>query len=227
MKIPYTVLILVLILYGCVSTGNDGPFQPAEAPLMGMIYDTENNPVTGAEVIMDGTNTALSDINGNVILYRVTKGEHSFIIRKKGFEAVYCTLNVSSSRQVLYTALTSMETILDKLEKALTLNKTGEAALLRTQAWKIDPDNAQYRYLNTVYLVQTGNYPDALQEIKTLLKIYPANPSLLLTEVKILSSGLRENSRALEVLQSIPSSSTTDEITMLKKILLKEKNDVQ
>ncbi len=227
MKAPYTLSILILVLSGCVTAGNDELFQSTETPLMGMIYDTEHNPVTEAEIVLDGTVTTQSDINGNVILYRVTRGKHFFLIRKKGFEEVHGTLNVSSPRQVLYTVLTPMKTILDNLEKALSLHKSGNAALLCARARNIDSDNARFRYLNTVYLVQTENYSDALQEIKMLLKIYPANPSLLLTEVKILSFGLRENSRALEVLQSIPSSSTTDEITILKKILLKEKKNDQ
>jgi len=225
MKISCIALILTLFVYGCTSTGEKEPLQFTQAPLLGMIYDTKSTPVTGAEVIMDRTYTALSDINGKVVLYGVTRGKHSFVIRKNGFEEVRITLNYSHPTQVLYTTLTSMETILENLKNSLSLNELKKADLLRVRAGAIDVGNARLRYLNIVYLVKMKKYSDALREIKILRKQYPDSSPLVLTEVKIFLFGLEEKKEALTVLQSIPPAYRTDEIKKLLKTLEQEKKD--
>lgn len=225
MKISCIALVLTLSVYGCTSTGVKEPLQFTQAPLLGMIYDTKSSPVTGAEIIMDGAQSSLSDINGKVVLYGVTRGEHSFVIRKKGFEEVRITLNFSRPTQVLYTTLTSMETILEDLKKALSLNELKKADLLRARAGAIDADNARLRYLDVVYLVKMKKYSDALRETEILRKRYPDSSPLVLTEAKIFLFGLKEKEKALRILESIPSPYLTDTMKTLIKTLKQEKKD--
>ncbi len=225
MKISCIALVLTLSLYGCTSTGKGEPLQFIQAPLLGMIYDTESTPVAGAKVIMDKTHSALSDINGKIVLYGVTRGKHSFVIRKKGFEEVRTTLNFSRPTQVLYTTLTSMETILENMDKSLSRNNLKEADRLRTRAKAIDAGNARLQYLDIVYIVKMKKYVDALQKTKILRKQYPDSPPLALTEAEIFLFGLKEKKEALTVLQSIPFVYRTDDIKTMIKALKKEKQN--
>ena len=181
----YSLLLIIVLISSCKSL-DDGDFSHFdEAPLFGMIYDSESSPVTGAVVVLDDKKSSQSDINGRVLFSAVSQGDHSVVITKEGFEDVQMVINFSTRNQVLYSTLISIESILDNLENALSLGKIIDAESFLGRASKIDSNNIRVKYLNIVFLTKTDELEEALKEIDFLMKSYPNDPYLILTHTKI------------------------------------------
>ncbi|RKX82523.1 MAG: hypothetical protein DRP58_10175 [Spirochaetes bacterium] len=181
----YSLLLIIALISSCKSI-DDGDFSHFdEAPLFGMIYDSESSPVTGAVVVLDDKKSSQTDINGRVLFSAVSQGDHSVVITKEGFEDVQMVINFSTRNQVLYSTLISIESILDNLENALSLGKIIDAESFLGRASKIDSNNIRVKYLNIVFLTKTDKLEEALKEIDFLMESYPNDPYLILTHTKI------------------------------------------
>jgi len=126
-KYIYILLLIIAMVSSCKSVDNGAFSQFDEAPLFGMIYDSESSPVASAIVVLDDEKSVKTDINGRVLFGAVSQGEHSVVISKDGFEDVQMVLNFSNRDQVLYSTLISLHNILDNLESSLQTGKMTEA----------------------------------------------------------------------------------------------------
>jgi tetratricopeptide (TPR) repeat protein len=187
----------------------------SEAPLFGMIYDSESSPVVGAMVVLDDEKSVKTDINGRVLFSAVSRGEHSVVINKEGFEEARIELNFSNRDQVLYSTLISLHNILDNLESSLQIGKIAEAKLFLKRASKINSDDIRFKYLDVVYLAESKEYARALDEIDLLRKTHPDDPYIIMTQAKILFYGLNKKTEALEVLHNFSSSNRNEELESL------------
>jgi hypothetical protein len=220
----YSLLLIITLVSSCKSVDDGGFSQFGEAPLFGMIYDSESSPVGGALVVLDDEKSSQTDINGRVLFGAVSRGEHSVVITKEGFEETRMVLNFSNRDQVLYSTLISLHNILDNLEGYLQTNKMTEAKSFLDRASKIDSDDIRFRYLNVVYLAEVKEYPGALEEIILLKKTYPDDPYLTMTHAKILFYGLEQKAEALELLQDFAPSNRNEELESLMKKMDSELN---
>jgi len=211
----YSLLIVFTIISGCKSVDDGGFSQFDEAPLFGMIYDSESSPVDGALVVLDDGESSQTDINGRVLFGSVSRGEHSVAISKEGFEETRIVLNFSNRDQVLYSTLISIESILDNLENTLNIGKMTEAKSFLKRAEKINSEDIRFRYLNVVYLSEINEYTDALKEIDLLKRIYPNDPYIIMTQAKILFYGLNRRVEALELLQDFSQPNKNEELEIL------------
>ncbi len=200
-KYIYSLLFIPVLLLSCKSVDENTFANFNEAPLFGMIYDSESLPVAGAELVLDDEHTALTDINGRVLFSTVSRGEHDVVIRKEGFEEARMVLNFSNRDQVLYSTLISLQDILDKLASSLGIGRIDEAGLFLDRALLIDPKDIRLKYLKVVYLCESEEYSDALGEIGLLRKIYPDDSYLVMTQANILFYGFKEKMEAVELLK--------------------------
>ena len=211
----YSLLLIITLVSSCKSVDDGGFSQFDEAPLFGMIYDSKSSPVVGAMVVLDDEKSVKTDINGRVLFSSVSRGEHSVVINKEGFEEARMVLNFSNRDQVLYSTLISLESILDNLENSLQISKLTEAESFLERASEIDSDDIRFRYLNVVYLAEIKEYTSAIDEIDLLKKSYPNDPYITMTQAKILFYGLGKKAEALEVMQNFPLSKRNDEFESL------------
>ncbi len=214
-----SLIFIAFVLAACQSMDNSTISPFTEAPLFGMIYDSESSPVSGAKVILDDTATAFTDINGRVVLQAVSRGEHTVVIQKKGFEEMRIKVNFSSREQVLYANLLSMDTILGNMEKALLSGKLTEAEAFMQRASSINPRNIRLQYLIAMYHVRKKSYAQALTELKRLSAQYPDDPYLVMTRAHILFFGLGQKDSSIRILQSYFSLHTNEEVENLIKTL--------
>ncbi|MDA3938822.1 MAG: carboxypeptidase-like regulatory domain-containing protein [Spirochaetia bacterium] len=222
-KYFYSLLLLITLASSCKSVDNGSFSQFTEAPLFGMIYDSESSPVAGALVVLDDEKSAKTDINGRVLFSAVSYGEHSVVITKDGFEETQMVLNFSNRDQVLYSTLFSLQNILDNLESSMQNGKMLEAKSFLMRASGINSEDIRLRYLNVVYLSEMKEYPEVLKEIGLLREIYPNDPYIVMTQAKILFYGLERQEEALEVLQSILPSNSNEELENLLGKMTEEK----
>jgi len=181
----YSLLLIIILVSSCNSI-DDGSFSLFnEAPLFGMIYDSESSPVVSAFVVLDDEKFSQTDINGRVLFRAVSRGNHSVVITKEGFEEVRMVLNFSNRNQVLYAILISLQNILDNLESTMHSGKMLEAKLFLARASKINSDDLRFKYLKIVYLTKINELEKALKEIDLLMESYPDDPYLILTHIKI------------------------------------------
>lgn len=184
-KYTYILLLIITFISSCRSVDNGSSIQFDEAPLFGMIYDSESSPVVGAVVVIDDDKSFQTDINGRVLFSTVLRGEHFVVIKKEGFEEARIELNFSNRDQVLYSTLISLQNILDNLESSLQNCKLTEAKSFLDRASKINSDDIRFKYLKIVYLTKINELEEALKEIGLLMESYPEDPYLILTHNKI------------------------------------------
>lgn len=214
-KYIYILLLIPTLFLTCRSVDKNTFSNFTEAPLFGMIYDTESLPVVGAELVLDDKDTALTDINGRVLFGAVSRGEHLIVINKEGFEEARMVLNFSNRDQVLYSTLISLRNIIANLESSLKVGDILEARSLLDRASIINPDDIRLRYLKVVYLSDNMKYKEAFEEIVLLRKLFQDDPSLIMTQAKILFYGFNKKSDAVELLMSFPLVNSTEEIGKL------------
>ena len=223
----YSLLLIITLVSSCKSVDDGGFSQFDEAPLFGMIYDSKSSPVVGAMVVLDDEKSVKTDINGRVLFSSVSRGEHSVVINKEGFEEARIELNFSNRDQVLYSTLISLHNILDNLEGYLQTNKMTEAKSFLDRASKIDSDDIRFRYLNVVYLSESKEYTEAFSKIGLLKKSYPDDPYLTMTHAKILFYGLEKKAEALKVLQDFSPSNRDNEFVNLMEEMISKINTVE
>ncbi len=215
-------LIVIVLITGCASLEDDNPGHFEDAPLMGMIYDSESFPVSGALVVIDDDKSAQTDINGRVLFGAIPFGIHSVVIAKEGFEEVGTVLNFSNRDQVLYSTLVSLTNILNSLEAALKQGQLSDAASYLHRASKIDSGDIRYKYLNVVYLTKRGECKKVLDEIEILRKSYPDDPYIVMTCAEILFRGVDKKEEALELLNNLPVDRRDENFKSLIEEILSE-----
>ena len=74
MRILFLTSMVCLLCMSCASAKREDFTDFQEAPLLGMIYDAQNSPVSGVSIAIDGTATAESDIEGRFLIPRLSRG---------------------------------------------------------------------------------------------------------------------------------------------------------
>lgn len=223
-KYIFGLLILITFISSCKSVDNGSFSQFTEAPLFGMIYDSESSPLVGATVVLDDQKSFQTDINGRVLFSAISQGDHSVVISKEGFEETRMVLNFSNRDQVLYTTLISLYNILNNLESSLQTGKLTEAKSFLDRALKIDSEDIRFKYLHVIYLSEVKEYERALKEIVLLRKSYPNDPYITMTQAKILFYGLEEKTEALALLKDYDLSNRNEELKNLIEKMISEIN---
>lgn len=145
-----------------------------KAPLFGMVYDHDNQPCGGAQIILDDKEGPQTDINGRFAVNSVTRGEHQIRVRKDGFEELTVTFEFLNRSQVLYLRAISYHQLLRRAEAALGRKRWHEADQLLERAQAVREDEPVGMYLRALYLLEVERVGEAVSLLNQIIaKGYP------------------------------------------------------
>ena len=59
-----------------------------EYPLLGMVYDEDSQPCSGAWIHVDGRKGPQADLHGRFVINSLERGFHQIEVRKEGYETL-------------------------------------------------------------------------------------------------------------------------------------------
>ncbi len=216
----YTALIGLLVLGGgCSSLADRAVTEFTTADLHGMIYDYHSQPCSNVQIRIDKRKGPSSDINGRFVLKNLSKGMHSVVFSKEGFEDVSFSFNFSNRTQVLYLKLFSLDQLLELAQKELENKKLGKAEGYLKRAAKIDATNAVLLYLKAVIALKRDQIDLAVQELNTILKQGVIEPVVFLTLADIYQYYRKDYAMAIHYLkQYVHQQENVEVLKRLKKL---------
>jgi len=197
MKSTGKILIMLsaafLLMGGCSSLRVDDDLDFDEAPLIGMIYDQDNQPVAGAVIdieigtgekssvaAVNGSSGAdesankgriqqeRSSVNGRFITNNLPPGIHTARVYAEGYEPNTVRFEFYSREQVLYIKLGSLDNLLEMAEDAAEKEDYAAASAYLDRAEKIDDDDPVYRYLRAVIAYKVGRKQECIRWLESL-----------------------------------------------------------
>jgi tetratricopeptide (TPR) repeat protein len=174
-----------------------GTVNFSTAPLLGMIYDSENLPCLAASVMIDGNERAQTDVNGRFVASEVSKGEHTITIVKKGFETLTIPFNFLDRKQILYLKVISLKQILAKIEENLAQKRMKEVEEYIVRANAIDEKNPVLMYITALFHSQNERNEEAVAQLEKLLELGYKEPVTYLTLADLYEYRLRNYEKAV------------------------------
>ncbi len=187
MKKTIVITFFIISISGCTSLDKTSDNKFVTAPLMGMLYTSEGLAADEVNIFFDGKAAAVSDINGRFVIPEVNRGRHQFEFRKEGMETLTTELDFRNPTQILYASMIPLDEILEELEEALKQNRLADAANLIKRGSAVKKDDLRLEYLRIVYLVKKGELDTASEKVMELLRMFPENRTLKMTEKYIAS----------------------------------------
>ena len=223
-------LLSGLLMAGCASEGKNDARTFEKAPLFGMMYDEENQPCAGVKVSVDGAandnDTGLvTDIRGRFMLPALSRGEHSLVAFKEGFERLTVKILFLNRTDVLFLRMVSFGQLLAKAEKALEERKWDEAELSLARAEKLDAGDSVLRFLRAVKAYRTEKYEDAVDLLNGILKKGINEPSIYLFLADIYQKNLGDQQKAIDSLEAFLARKADSDVE--KKLAALKKGSVQ
>jgi len=186
-----------LLLASCGTLGSND----SKPPFYGMVYDRDNQPVQNAVVVLDGKETAATDVNGRFALANLDPGVYEVELRKEGYEPLSTSVEYFSPTQVLYVKMTSRDQLLSQAETAIAERRWQEASDLVDRADLVDPDNPATLFLRAVVLFRRGQPEEARAILEGLLARDYREPSIHLFLADILQYRLSDPEGAVSQLR--------------------------
>ncbi len=198
MKKLIPIFSLLLALTACATTQKKDMFYFDQAPLMGMIYDEDSQPVPGAQVSVDGRKGPMADIRGRFVLPDLSRGSHTITVAKSGFEELTSQIEFLNKSEALYLRMISFGQLLTKAETALNDRKWSDADGYLTRADKLSPQDPVLLYLKAVRSYRTGGYADAESQLTKIIDGGFAEPYVYLFRADVYEKGLNQPERAIQ-----------------------------
>jgi len=205
-KILGSFLLSALLLVGCASGGTNDARAFEKAPLFGMLYDEENQPCAGVKLAVDGaaskSDTGLvTDIRGRFMLPDLSRGEHSLMATKEGYEQLTVKILFQNRTDVLFLRIISFGQLLAKAEKALEERKWDDAEMFLVRAEKLEAGDTVLQFLRAVKAYKTEKFDDAVDLLNGILDKEVREPSIYLFLADIYQKNLSDPQRAIESLE--------------------------
>lgn len=197
-----TTLPIFLALFGCVSQQTKDPRGFDAAPLFGMIYGYDNQPVSGVQISVDGKPGPQSDLMGRFVFPELERGVHSVVAAKAGYETLSVTVQFLNQTQVLYLQVYSQTQLIDLAETSIRAREWAKARELLGRAKSIDPKDAAYRYVEAILDFKRGRTDDALRTLQELLDDGVTEPSVYLFLSDIYQYRLNNLEKAATLLKA-------------------------
>lgn len=200
-KLPIQIIFILIFIFSSCLT-NDQKFRDfTEAPLLGMVYDHDNEPCSGALIIMDEEQGPLTDINGRFIIASLTRGTHQVQVIKEGYEELTVSFDFLNKSQVLYLKVTSFNQLLRKIELALEKKRLKEAEELIARAEAVYSDDPVEMYLKAVYLLEIERAEEAVKILAGIIEKGFKEPIVYLTLADIFQYRLEDLEQAVIYLE--------------------------
>jgi hypothetical protein len=173
MKAGKCHFVILLIGINCASISSCKTVEPKRAGtdegiMYAMIYDYENNPVTGADVFIDGKKYAESDINGRFILELTKPGYYLIRVTKKNYENLEQEFKFDPMN-VLYLKMANASQLLVLAENAIDLNDHAEADAMINRALSLEKYRPDALFLKSISLYLQHRYAESEETLRSLI----------------------------------------------------------
>lgn len=138
------------IISGCATSDDRLPTEFETARLFGMVYGSDNQPVIGVRLTLDGAFLAESDIEGRFLFPEVSRGEHVLVAEKAGYERLEFPFTFQNQAQVIHLRIASYDSLVLLLEDAFEDKAWGRADRLIERLTAIDGDSPELLYLTAL-----------------------------------------------------------------------------
>ncbi len=206
------VIVIAAALFSCASYLNTQLEEFANADLLGMIYDNDNQACSGVRVTVDGLTGPVSDVNGRFTLPNLSRGKHALSVKKEGYEPADFQIEFLNRTQIVYLKVLSFEQILSLAERALNDRKIGEAEGYLERAKKIRESDPLLLYLRAVVALKRDQVQDALTILLSIIEQKTAEPHVYLAVADIYEYKLEDPQNALRYLKKYLTYNESDEI---------------
>ncbi len=196
------IAVAVLSLVACLHPGEPRRARRgSEFPLLGMVYDADNQPVPGAWIIVDDRRRLRTDINGRFMIPRLPPGRHRVEVQKEDFEAMSTVIDFIDIKQVLYLKVISRVQLLRKAERALQERRIREAEEALRRAEAIRSNDPIGMYLRAILLAEAERFAEAAAVLQGLLTAGYREAPVYLALADIYQYRLRNPARAASYLE--------------------------
>jgi predicted Zn-dependent protease len=172
-----------------------------KAPLFGMVYDFDNQPCSGARIVLDDEEGPQTDINGRFIIGSLSSGEYKIQVKKEGYEELTANFKFSNKNQVLYLRIISFNQLLRKAEYALEKKRLKETGELIQRVEAIDADDPVAMYLKALYLLECRKPEEAVKILNKILAKGYSEPVVYITLADIYQYRIDNAGKALFYLE--------------------------
>ena len=158
-------LIHVIMLTGCASVKIEHQL------LQGMIYDYENEPVSGVDIYIKGKRVAVSDIAGHFSINQIMSySEYNLVAKKTNYEDSELTFSITNMSQVIYLRMYSSQQLLSIAEEKTEQKKYKEAEEYLQRAKIVGGDSLSSDYLFSIIKYLKNEYDLALESLLKILE---------------------------------------------------------
>ena len=136
----------------------------------GMIYDLDNEPVSGVSVYLNNQFVSYSDIDGHFTINKTGNNEKENILfcKKDGYESVSLPVVFEIGPQLVCFKMSSFEQLVSMAEKLISENKLVDAQQILLKAEAIRENQVTVNYLNAIILYKLESYEEALTALKKI-----------------------------------------------------------
>ena len=215
MKKAFGALLVSVLIVSCASQDAGDPRQFEKAPLFGMMYDEDNQPCSGVNLLLDGATSAgngiVTDVRGRFVLPGLSRGEHAVVARKDGYEELSVKIQFLNRTDVLFLRMVSFGQLLADAEKALEDRRWDQAEGFLARAEKLDARDAALLYLRAVRSYKAGSHADAAMYLHRLLEEGIREPAVYLFLADLYERHLSDRQKAIENLELYLARKADDE----------------
>jgi len=212
-KVSKLIIIgLAFSFSSCLTNDRAASMEFANAPLFGMVYDFDNQPCSGALIILDDEEGPQTDINGRFVIGRLPSGEHKVQVKKEGYEELTANFKFSNKNQVLYLRVISFNQLLRKTEDALENKRLKETGELIKRVEAINADDPVAMYLKAVYLLECRKPEEAVIILNKILAEGYSEPVVYITLADIYQYRINDAKKALANLEKYLQIQRNDNI---------------
>ncbi len=184
----------------------------SSAPLMGMIYDDDSQACPGALMVVDGRNGPVSDVRGRFVIPDLSRGDHTVVVKKAGYEELTVPVAFYNKTDVLYLHVISFSQLLSKAEASLDERKWDDAAGYLARAEKLSKDDSIFLYLQAILFYRTGKNQEAVTALTRILDQGISEPYVYLFLADVYEKGLGAPDKAVESLEKFLSARADAEV---------------
>lgn len=208
MKKSIIVLVISFLFFSCSTT------KVEKTSFNGMIYDGDNEPVSGVKIQVDEKHQTVSDMYGRFYLDNLSLStNYTLTASKKDYETVILPFEFQNITQIVYITMYSSDQLLKEAEKVLSEDNIDKAKEFVKRSEDCSGGKTiSSQYLSAVILYREGRVDEALDLLKSLINYGNKYPYIYLFLADISEYDLNDIETAKTYLQKFLDNSYDFEI---------------
>lgn len=207
MQKNFCFVFLSLLFFSCASS------KVEKTSFNGMIYDANNEPVVGVNIIIDEKHQTISDMYGRFYIDNLLiSQDYSLTASKKDYETICFPFEFQNITQIAYITMYSSSQLLSEAEKALQENNIQNAKSFISRAEKCAGKTISSQYLTAILLYKSNNITEALNILNEISIHGDNNPYIYLFMADIYEYNLQDYASAVSFLNKFLKNSYDSEI---------------